>query len=187
MFGNDMPAEQSERLEGTIFSFETEIDLVLLTEGFTQSVFDVPVTVRIGGGFSLPCVCNGDANQDGIVNDLDIDVVLNCQGAEPEEECEAADINCDDIIDEQDIEAVLCLLDGDDTLDCCPAEPESDCEGDANGDGAVDPLDSGFVLARFGCLVGIGNPDCDAADQNGDGNVDPLDSGFVLARFGDCP
>ncbi|MCH7701542.1 MAG: hypothetical protein IID37_07625 [Planctomycetes bacterium] len=24
------------------------------------------------------------------------------------------------------------------------------CEGDANGDGAVDPLDSGYVLARFG-------------------------------------
>ncbi|MCH7700366.1 MAG: hypothetical protein IID37_01645 [Planctomycetes bacterium] len=60
------------------------------------------------------------------------------------------------------------------------------CEGDANGDGTVDPLDSGFVLARFGCEVGVGDPDCDAADQNGDGEVDPLDSGFVLARFGPC-
>jgi len=27
---------------------------------------------------------------------------------------------------------------------------EPGCEGDANGDGVVDPLDSGFVLARFG-------------------------------------
>ena len=61
------------------------------------------------------------------------------------------------------------------------------CEGDANGDGNVDPLDSGFVLARFGCPVGTGDPDCDVADQNGDGVVDPLDSGFVLARFGECP
>lgn len=60
------------------------------------------------------------------------------------------------------------------------------CEGDANGDGTVDPLDSGYVLARFGCPVGTGDPSCDAADQNGDGSVDPLDSGFVLARFGDC-
>ena len=60
------------------------------------------------------------------------------------------------------------------------------CEGDANGDGAVDPLDSGFVLARFGCPVGTGDPGCDAADQNGDGAVDPLDAGFVLARFGPC-
>ncbi|MCH7703405.1 MAG: VCBS repeat-containing protein, partial [Planctomycetes bacterium] len=67
----------------------------------------------------------------------------------------------------------------------CGEEPP--CEGDANGDGAVDPLDSGYVLARFGCPVGTGDPSCDAADQNGDGTVDPLDSGFVLARFGDCP
>lgn len=61
------------------------------------------------------------------------------------------------------------------------------CEGDVNGDGLVDPLDSGFVLARFGCPVGTGDPSCDAADTNADGLVDPLDVGFVLARFGDCP
>ena len=60
------------------------------------------------------------------------------------------------------------------------------CEGDANGDGTVDPLDVGFVLARFGCTVGGGNPNCDTADMNGDGEVDPLDAGFVLARFGPC-
>jgi len=66
------------------------------------------------------------------------------------------------------------------------ADP-SDCEGDANGDGVVDPLDSGFVLSRFGCPVGTGDPSCDQADQNGDGLVDPLDAGYVLARFGDCP
>ena len=60
------------------------------------------------------------------------------------------------------------------------------CEGDANGDGLIDPLDSGFVLARFGCPVGTGDPNCDTADMNGDGLVDPLDVGFVLARFGSC-
>lgn len=60
------------------------------------------------------------------------------------------------------------------------------CDGDANGNGEVDPLDSGFVLARFGCDVGTGDPDCDAADVNCDGEVDPLDSGYVLARFGTC-
>ncbi|MCH7720772.1 MAG: FG-GAP repeat protein [Planctomycetes bacterium] len=60
------------------------------------------------------------------------------------------------------------------------------CEGDANGDGTVDPLDSGYVLARFGCPVGTGDAGCDIADQNGDGAVDPLDVGFVLARFGAC-
>jgi hypothetical protein len=58
---------------------------------------------------------------------------------------------------------------------------------DPNGDGSVDPLDAGYVLARFGCLVGSGDADCDAADVNGDGAVDPLDAGYVLARFGACP
>ena len=58
------------------------------------------------------------------------------------------------------------------------------CEGDANNDGEIDPLDSGFVLARFGCPVGTGDPLCDCADQNGDLFVDPLDDGFVFARFG---
>ena len=50
----------------------------------------------------------------------------------------------------------------------------------------VDPLDGGFVMARFGCDVGGGNPGCDSADQNDDGVVDLLDVGFVLARFGPC-
>ncbi|MCH7701889.1 MAG: hypothetical protein IID37_09390 [Planctomycetes bacterium] len=61
------------------------------------------------------------------------------------------------------------------------------CEGDVNGDGIVDPLDSGFVLARFGCEFPGDGLNCLAADANGDGIVDPLDSGFVLARFGPCP
>jgi len=60
------------------------------------------------------------------------------------------------------------------------------CEGDANGDGTVDPLDAGYVLARLGCPVGTGDRECDAADVNADGVVDPLDDGYVLARFGDC-
>ena len=67
---------------------------------------------------------------------------------------------------------------------CGPGAPG--CEGDANDDGVVDPLDSGYVLSRFGCAVNAGDPACDAADQNGDGLVDPLDAGFVLARFGTC-
>ena len=63
----------------------------------------------------------------------------------------------------------------------------SACPGDANSDGTVDPLDSGYVLARLGCPVGAGNSRCDAADQNHDGQVNPLDAGYVLARLGACP
>ena len=69
-----------------------------------------------------------------------------------------------------------------------PDECEIDvCPGDVNGDCTIDPLDLGNVLSHFGCPVGSGDPDCDAADVNGDALVDPLDSGFVLSRFGTCP
>ncbi|MCH7721586.1 MAG: hypothetical protein IH988_11475, partial [Planctomycetes bacterium] len=74
-------------------------------------------------------------------------------------------------------------VEGDGVPDECQLLP---CEGDANGDGLVDPLDSGFVLSRFGCDVGSGDRDCDLADQNNDGVVDPLDVGFILSRFGVC-
>lgn len=87
-------------------------------------------------------------------------------------------------------------LDGDDRVlngridigaDESVPDAEPPCDGDANGDGLVDPLDVGFVLSRFGCDVGTGDPNCDIADQNGDGIVDPLDAGYVLSRFGNCP
>ena len=73
------------------------------------------------------------------------------------------------------------------TLVCVRATPAQPCvpdlSADANGDCVVDPLDSGFVLARFGCPVGTGDAGCDAADTNGDGDVNPLDSGYTWARF----
>ncbi|MCH8964891.1 MAG: hypothetical protein IIB58_08025, partial [Planctomycetes bacterium] len=53
-----------------------------------------------------------------------------------------------------------------------PPLPAS-CEGDANEDGTVDPLDSGFILARFGCPWAPGDPECYSADQNPAGAVDP--------------
>ncbi len=107
------------------------------------------------------------------------DVNINSIPDECEELCSTNE-DCDDgvecTIDLCDLAFLLC-----DHIDAlCP------CEGDANGDGRVDPLDSGFVLARFGCDVGAGNPNCDAADMNGDALVDPLDVGFILARFGTC-
>ena len=58
------------------------------------------------------------------------------------------------------------------------------CDGDANGDGLVDPLDSGAILARFG-LDPCSEANCQY-DVNCDGTIDPLDSGYVLARFGVC-
>ncbi|MCH7720268.1 MAG: immunoglobulin domain-containing protein, partial [Planctomycetes bacterium] len=54
-------------------------------------------------------------------------------------------------------------------------------EADVNGDGTVDPLDSGAILARFGLPVAPKNVEFDI---NTDGDINPLDSGAALARFG---
>ena len=53
-------------------------------------------------------------------------------------------------------------------------------EADVNGDGTVDPLDSGAILARFGNPVEMN----ERYDINTDGVINPLDSGAALARFG---
>ena len=66
--------------------------------------------------------------------------------------------------------------------DCC--DSSACCDGDVNGDGIVDPLDAGFILARFG--LDASDPAHCQADANCDGLIDPLDSGYVLARFGTC-
>ncbi|MCH7720220.1 MAG: hypothetical protein IH988_04420 [Planctomycetes bacterium] len=71
-----------------------------------------------------------------------------------------------------------------DTGHCC--EGCGTCAGDGNCDGAVDPLDSGAILARFSLDPCNENEDDCKYDVNCDGAIDPLDTGFVLARFGQC-
>ncbi|MCH7720672.1 MAG: hypothetical protein IH988_06735, partial [Planctomycetes bacterium] len=156
-------------------------------------------------GNGTPDKCEVDCNANGVFDRLDIipfGTSIDCNYNLTPDECDIAqgtssDVNGDLIPDEcqPPCETDADCDDGDectsdvcgDALLCEHVPDQCPCEGDANGDGTVDPLDAGFVLARFGCSVGTGDPDCDSADQNGDGIVDPLDSGFVLARFGECP
>jgi hypothetical protein len=94
------------------------------------------------------------------------------------------DCNGNGVADDLDISDGTSLdANGNSVPDECEAQP---CIADVNGDGVIDPLDGGYVQARFGCPVGAGDSDCDAADVNTDGVVDPLDVGFVQARFGPC-
>ena len=74
-------------------------------------------------------------------------------------------------------------LDYDGVPDIC----QDTCPWDVNGSGSVDPLDVGVVKTFFGCAVGTGDPDCDAADVNNSGAVDPLDVGVIKTFFGPCP
>jgi len=136
----------------------------------------------------------GDADRDGDVDFDDYEFFVDCFGSldDPDKSpyCAFLDADDDGDIDCDDWEAFIPNWTEDTdppSLPICDCEdPPCACEGDANGDGLVDPLDSGFVLSRFGCPVGTGDPSCDAADVNADGLVDPLDAGYVLARFGTC-
>ena len=132
----------------------------------------------------------GDADRDGDVDHDDFLIFESCFTGPLDTkdplpvECQFLDTDQDNDIDCDDwLDFVDAWTEEEDPPIFPPCEP---CAGDANSDGTVDPLDSGFVLARFGCEVGEGDPNCDIADQNGDGSVDPLDVGFVLARFGPC-
>ncbi|MCH7721045.1 MAG: hypothetical protein IH988_08665 [Planctomycetes bacterium] len=96
------------------------------------------------------------------------------------------DCDCDPLCDDSDqCTDDVCNDDGTcsfpDNGECCQVPL---CEGDVNGSGNVDPLDSGAILARFG-LDPCNEENC-VYDVNCDGAIDPLDSGFVLARFGVC-
>lgn len=106
--------------------------------------------------------------------DADCDDGEFCNGQEfcDEGDCEGGDDPCDS---EEEC--------NEETEECCCDTP-AECDGDVNGDGAVDPLDMGAILARFGedpCEDG----DCEF-DVNCDNAIDPLDSGYVLARLGTC-
>ena len=65
----------------------------------------------------------------------------------------------------------------------CVREPEWICDGDVDGDGQVNPVDSGLVQAAFGS-----NDEGDLCqyDVDCDGQINPVDSGIVQSLFGTC-
>ncbi len=67
------------------------------------------------------CICDGDADGNGKVETPgDLLVIMGCYGQPPVDECAGADVNCDGIIDDEDINAFLCIATGGDAETCCP-------------------------------------------------------------------
>ena len=65
-------------------------------------------------------------------------------------------------------------------------DPEWQCDGDVDGDGQVNPVDSGLVQAAF-----CGGEDCSPEalcqyDLDCDSQINPVDSGIVQSLFGTC-
>jgi hypothetical protein len=65
----------------------------------------------------------------------------------------------------------------------CTRDPEWLCDGDVDGDGQVNPVDSGLVQAAFGSLDA---QDLCNYDLDCDGQINPVDAGIVQSLFGTC-
>ena len=65
----------------------------------------------------------------------------------------------------------------------CLRDPEWLCDGDVDGDGQVNPVDSGLVQAAFGSED---ESDLCQYDIDCDGQINPVDSGIVQSLFGTC-
>ena len=69
----------------------------------------------------LPCACNGDLNEDGVVNAVDLNLLLACFGTPTPPGCEAADLDCDGDVDSDDVTIFQCQFTaGWPDPDCCP-------------------------------------------------------------------
>lgn len=66
---------------------------------------------------------------------------------------------------------------------CCLRDPAWLCDGDVDGDGQVNPVDSGLVQAAFGSTdeQDLCNYDLDCDEQ-----INPVDAGIVQSLFGTC-
>ena len=68
-------------------------------------------------------------------------------------------------------------------LRICVRDPEWLCDGDVDGDGQVNPVDTGLVQAAFGS---DDESDLCQYDIDCDGQINPVDSGIVQSLFGTC-
>ncbi len=69
------------------------------------------------------------------------------------------------------------------TSNGCVRNPEWLCDGDVDGAGQVNPVDSGLVQAAFGSTD---EGDICQYDIDCDGQINPVDSGIVQSLFGTC-
>ncbi len=67
--------------------------------------------------------CNADLNNDQVVDELDRDILEVCLDGPAVGPCEAADLNCDQWIDMNDMNVWICRLESGSVELCCGSEP----------------------------------------------------------------
>ena len=125
---------------------------------------------------ACPCPCDCDMDGDGYCGDSDSDFVQCCTGCLPAD-CQRMDIDCNGIIDGEDLDAVVCRSQGGGPESCCGACP-CDCDVDVDGDQNWD-IDDLIIL--LGCIEDP-TGECDGADINCDGIIDKDDSNALFCR-----
>ncbi len=107
-----------------------------------------------------PCLCNGDANLDGVFNEQDCWFTIDCLGQPPIDVCTNADINCDGSIDSDDIDpnapfsgdtAILCIQAGMPPEECCPGHMPC---GAATAGNCCEPNDT-QACSDLDCCVAV--------------------------------
>ena len=73
-----------------------------------------------------------------------------------------------------------------DECEACIRDPAWVCDGDVDGDGQVNPVDSGLVQASFCSGEGCGDDQLCQYDLDCDGQVNPVDAGIVQSLFATC-
>ena len=131
--------------------------------------------------------CDGDFDGNGHVNPADVSFVEFAIGSRDTQDFCRYDMDCSRGIDETDVFIVWGLIN---TCDpprpvCgeCRRVPTWRCDGDVDGDGQVNPVDSGLVQAAFGST---NDQDLCNYDLDCDGQINPVDSGSVQSLFGEC-
>jgi hypothetical protein len=70
-----------------------------------------------------------------------------------------------------------------DVCEACVRDPSWQCDGDVDGDGQVNPVDSGLIQSAFGSSD---EQDLCNYDLDCDGQINPVDAGIVQSLFGTC-
>jgi len=126
------------------------------------------------------CGCHADFNRDGAVTEDDLSIYDDESEGNP---C-VFDVNCDEVVNDSDREAVLCQIDG--CSDCC--NPNPGLYGDTDDNGVIDIDD---VLCVLDCFVSGTCPNGDIWPCGGGDKVCDLDDILAILDtfqgFPPCP